>query len=129
MAAEARKIKQLRYYADPIYDEEGNLLNETVVNKNAGYTRKAYYCNETSFSYFAPIEQLGIQTLPGTKFYLNQSEEPIIIGGTGIYELDLRNTTAILSSLRFDAKSMDIIDKVDNGYLIIDIVYTGGNTN
>lgn len=129
MAAEARKIKQLRYYADPIYDEEGNLLNETVINKNAGYTRKAYYCNETSFSYFAPIEQLGIQTLPGTKFYLNQSEEPIIIGGTGIYELDLRNTTAILSSLRFDAESMDIIDKVDNGYLIIDIVYTGGNTN
>lgn len=113
MAAETRKIKQLRYYAD---DHP----------KNAGYQRSAQFCNETSFSYFAPIEQLGIQTLPGTKFYLNQSLDPIIIGSTGIYELDLRNTTAILSSLRFDAKSMEKIKDLDNGFLIIDLVYTGG---
>lgn len=114
MAAETRKIKQLRYY----YDD---------CPKNAGYQKSAQYCNETSFSYFAPIEQLGIQTLPGTKFYLNQSLDPIIIGGTGMYELDLRNTTAILSSLRFDVESMETIKTLDNGYLIIDLVYTGGN--
>ena len=112
MAAEARKIKQLRYYAD------GH-------PKNSGYTLGAQYCNETSFSYFAPIEQLGIQTLPGVKFYLNQSLDPII-GATGIYELDLRNTTAILSSLRFDKESIDTIKNIDNGFLIIDLVYTGG---
>lgn len=115
MVSEARKIKQLRYYG------EGNAHN------TEGFSQKAQYCNETSFSYFAPIEQLGIQTLPGTKFYLNQSLDPIVIGGTGIYEIDLRNTTAILSSLRFDPSSMDTIDNLDNGYLIIDMVYTGGN--
>ena len=42
-----------------------------------------------------PIVQLGIQTLPGTKFYLNNSIEPIIVGYTGIYELDLDNQTEI----------------------------------
>lgn len=114
MAIESRKIKQLRYYND----------NH---DKNAGFQTSAQYCNETSFSYFAPIEQLGIQTLPGTKFYLNQSLDPIIIGSTGMYELDLRNTTAILSSLRFDAASMETIKNLDNGFLIIDLVYTGGN--
>lgn len=114
MASEARKIKQLRYYFDGC-------------PKNAGYTSMDQYCDETSFSYFAPIEQLGIQSLPGTKFYLNQSLDPIIIGGTGIYELDLRNTTAILSSLRFDKESMETIQNLDNGFLIIDLVYTGGN--
>jgi hypothetical protein len=36
-----------------------------------------------------PIVQLGIQSVPGTKFYLNGSNNPIIIGNTGIYELDL----------------------------------------
>lgn len=114
MAAEARKIKQLRYYQD----------NDP---HNAGFATFSEYCDETSFIYFAPIEQLGIQALPGTKFYLNQSLDPIIIGGTGIYELDLRNTTAILSSLRFDPDSMKIIRDSEIGHLIIDMVYTGGN--
>jgi len=53
--------------------------------------------------------------------------DPIIIGGTGIFELDLRNTTAILSSLRFDKNSMINIAKNPNGFLIIDMVYSGGN--
>ena len=125
MATTARKIKQLRYYAEPIYDDQGNITN-ALAKKNAGYFLKADYCNETTFSQFAPIEQLGIQTLPGTKFYINQSLDPIIIGGTGIYELDLRNTTAILTSLRFDQDSMTTIANLDNGFLIIDLVYTGG---
>lgn len=114
MAQEAVKIKQFRYY------NEGNENNSPAVGK-------AFYQNEVSFSYYAPIQQVGIQTLPGTKFYLNQSADPIIIGSTGIYELDLRNTTAILSSFRFDKNSMDIINNLKNGYLVIDLVYSGGN--
>ena len=125
MASEM-KIKQLRYYNEPTvtYDNEGH---QVVITQNAPAVNYIFYCNEVSFAQFAPIQQLGIQTLPGTKFYLNQSIDPIIIGGTGIFELDLRNTTAILSSLRFDKNSMINIAKNPNGFLIIDMVYSGGN--
>jgi hypothetical protein len=33
--------------------------------------------------------------LPGTKFYLNESSEAVIVGQTGIYELDLGVNTKI----------------------------------
>ena len=125
MASEM-KIKQLRYYNEPTvtYDNEGH---QVVITQNAPAVNYNFYCNEVSFAQFAQIQQLGIQTLPGTKFYLNQSIDPIIIGGTGIFELDLRNTTAILSSLRFDKNSMINIAKNPNGFLIIDMVYSVGN--
>ena len=74
-----------------------------------------------------PIYQLGIQALPGTKFFLNGGIDPIIVGATGIYELDLHEK-ATISSLRFDSKSMKTIEnasKAGNGFLIVDIVYEG----
>jgi hypothetical protein len=37
------------------------------------------------------ISQLGIQGRPGTSFYLNGSTLPIVLGETGIYEIDLQN--------------------------------------
>lgn len=109
---EKLKIKQFRFY------EDGSAKNAPAVNYN-------FYCNETSFTEYAPIQQLGIQTLPGTKFYLNQSTDPIIVGGTGIYEIDLRNTTAILGSIRFDQQSMITINQNPNGFLLMDFVYSG----
>ena len=46
---------------------------------------------------YSPIIHLGIQTLPGTKIYLNGFyDAPIIIGATGIYELDLEGTTGLI---------------------------------
>ena len=74
-----------------------------------------------------PIYQLGIQALPGTKFFLNGGIDPVIIGATGIYELDLQDKASI-SALRFDAESMKTIEKAGdagNGFLIVDIVYEG----
>lgn len=112
---EKLNMMQFRYYDD---DSEKNCPAGDVKTFN-------FFCNETSFTVYAPIQQLGIQTLPGTKFYLNQSLDPIIIGGTGIFELDLRNTTAILSSLRFDKASMLAIKNNPEGYLIVDFVYGG----
>lgn len=110
---EKLKIKQFRFY------ENGSSKNAPAVeNYN-------FYCTETSFTQYAPIQQLGIQTLPGTKFYLNQSVDPIIVGGTGIYEIDLRNTTAILGSIRFDQQSMISINNNPNGFLLMDFVYSG----
>ena len=79
------------------------------------------------FAEKTPIYQLGIQALPGTKFFLNGGIDPIIIGATGIYELDLQDKASI-SALRFDAESMKTIEKAGeagNGFLIVDIVYEG----
>lgn len=69
------------------------------------------------------IEQLGIQAIPGTKFYLNNSPDPIMIGSTGIYELDVTNRASI-NAIRFDKKSISIISD-SNGILslLIDIIY------
>lgn len=75
-----------------------------------------------------PIEKLGIQAIPGTKFYLNSSRKPVIIGSTGIYELDLPSKVSI-DALRFDKNSVDIIkngsEEAGLG-LLIDMVYTEG---
>ena len=78
-----------------------------------------------AFVNYIPIIQLGIQALPGTKFSLNANLDPIIIGTSGMFELDLTNSSAVLTSLTFDKDSLDQIDKNPDGYLIIDIVYEG----
>ena len=79
-----------------------------------------------AFLDYTPIVQLGIQALPGTRFSLNDNLESIIIGTSGMYELDLTNSSAILTSLKFDQTSLDSISKNPDGYLIVDIVYLEG---
>ena len=69
------------------------------------------------------IVQLGIQALPGTKFNLNANLDPVVIGVSGMYELDLTNSSGVLTSLNFEKDSLDQIDKNPDGYLMIDIVY------
>ena len=106
-----KKIQQYRYYA------EGDT--------NRNYPTGIAFRNLVSGSVFAktlPIVQLGIQALPGTKFYLNNNNHPIIIGNTGIYELDLNGQTEI-TALSFDSTSVRLIDNNPNGYLIVDVIY------
>lgn len=69
-----------------------------------------------------PIIQLGIQALEGTRFYLNGQTEPIIIGESGIFELELDGVTEI-SKIQFDCASLDAIIKDKNATLIIDTIY------
>lgn len=74
-----------------------------------------------------PLIQLGIQTLPGMAFYLNgNTTRPILIGNTGIYELNLNNLSQI-TSLAFDSNSIDLIGGQENGALIIDMMYEDGS--
>ena len=54
--------------------------------------------------------------------YLNNSIEPIIVGSTGIYELELEGISKI-SSLKFDSKSLKLIADNPNAFLIIDVIY------
>ena len=105
------RLAQFRYYGN---NNDNNYPAKSTMN---------FYCVDASFQAYKPIRQLGIQTLPGTKFYINQSQSPIIVGGTGIFEIDCTNTTAIINSIRFDKDSMTTINNLENGYLIIDILY------
>ena len=73
------------------------------------------------FANYLPITQLGIQALPGTEFYLNNSISPILIGSTGIYEIDLEGLSEI-TDLHFNRKSLEAINNNENAYLIIDII-------
>lgn len=108
----AKLIKQIRYY------------NNENLNNNPSKLSYRSLMSGTAFYSYTPIIQLGIQALPGTKFYLNGSGNPIIIGSTGIYELNVEGLTEI-NSLQFDKSSLNTIDNNDNAYLIVDIIYEG----
>lgn len=105
------RMLQFRYYAD-------NNKNNYPLDWN--WTQ---YCSSNTFKKYSPIVSIGIQTLPGTKFYLNGSLNPIIIGVSGIFELDVTNTSTTINNLHIDQKSMELIKNRENGYLIIDLIY------
>lgn len=122
----ARRIAQFRYFGD---GEIGvNAITQTTLYKHisSNYTEainKSVLADGSIFINYTPIVQLGVQTLPGTKFYLNANTDPIIVGASGIYELDLSNTSTVISSIMFDLGSLELISNNPDGYLIIDIVY------
>ena len=101
----ANKIMQFRYYGEKVSNNQPS--NISASNLASGHI----------FSGYLPITQLGIQTLPGTKFYLNNSIYPVVVGSTGIYELDLKGVTQI-TEIHFDKRSLNLI----NDYLIVDII-------
>ena len=108
----AKHIMQFRYYND----EQGN--NNQPEDLNAESLNKG-----TIFAKYLPFTQLGIQALPGTRFFLNDNiEGPVIIGSTGIYELELEGISKI-NSLDFDPKSLKLIADNPNAFLIIDVIY------
>lgn len=83
---------------------------------------KASLVSGSIFNNITPIIKLGIQAIPGTRFRVNSNKDWIIIGMTGLYELDLESSSATIIKLQFDETSLDIIDKNENAYLIIDIM-------
>lgn len=80
-----------------------------------------YQSGEVFYDYL-PIVQLGIQTIPGVKFYLNDSTYPIVIGNSGVYDL-MADGTLKITKLQFDKDGLERIAKERNNYLIIDILY------
>ena len=111
-------LKQFRYYGD----SDPNELNYPADIKKENLQTGAIFFNTPALA-AATIASLGIQTIPGIKFYLNDAVDPIIVGSTGIYELNLTDNYEI-SALRFEGKSLDLIGSYNgDAYLIIDIVY------
>ena len=110
-----KQIRQFRYYKDgDARNLPATLTQNDLVNYNI-------------FSSCGIVYQLGIQAPPGALFYLNQSENNIAVGITGIYELDLENL-GIIRSIQFDKKTFineDISRNIQENGLIIDILYEG----
>ena len=110
----ARKVQQIRYYGDHKSDSDKNQPANLTGNRLR---------SGSVFSQYTPMKQIGIQTMPGVKFYLNNSIEPIIIGSTGIYELNVENLTEI-TALSFDTTSINMINQTPStSYIIVDILY------
>ena len=80
----------------------------------------------SAFSPYMPLLQLGIQAPPGTKIYFNGEQTyPVIIGFTGIFELDLRDGGSI-TQMCFDTNSISNIQSNDSAIIIVDMAYLGG---
>lgn len=108
----ARKVAQVRYYKD----------NDQLKNQPKDVTA-AKLRSGSAFQPYMPAKQIGIQTVPGVKFYLNGATDPIIIGNTGIYELNVENLAEI-TSLNFDYTSLKMLnDSPSTTYIIVDILY------
>jgi hypothetical protein len=56
---------------------------------------------------------------------LNDSANAIIVGNTGIYELDLEGISTI-NLIKFDRSSMNLINQNQEAYLIIDYLFEEG---
>ncbi len=121
----ARKVKQFRYYGENNSNNQPTLTQ--ISNGSTEQTTYVKYVNGEVFANYYPILQLGIQAIPGTKFYLNDSVEPIIVGYTGIYELDLEGQAEI-TKISFDRYSLQQINQLNNALLIVDIIYDDGTT-
>lgn len=107
----AKYVNQIRYYGDGnVKNSASNITLQTLQSGSA-------------FHNTFPIVQLGVQTLPGMKIYINNHTNPVIVGQTGIYELNVDGISYI-TDLRFDGSTLKIInDNQKNTYLIVDYLY------
>ena len=107
-------IQQFRYYGkDSDQNYPRNIMTEAILT------------NHNIFDEYSSITHLGIQGRPGTKFFLNESLYSIVLGDTGIYELDLEGYGQI-HNICFDEYSLAKYDAPTNtDRLLIDIVYEG----
>ena len=106
-------FKQFRYYKD-----------NSDQNYPAGLTAASLVSGD-AFNAYLPIQQIGIQALPGTKYYINGATNAAIVGSTGLFELDL-SQGGYITALTFDNTSLGLISSNKEAYLIIDIIYKQG---
>ena len=110
-----KQIKQFRYYH-----------KDTTKNYPSTEVTEANIVSGNIFGGHGDITHLGIQAIPGTIFYLNNSyDRPIVIGFTGIYELQLNNLGTIYA-IKFDLKNLNELYTDKTNSIFIDIVYEGG---
>ena len=115
MATSDLKVTQFRYYDFqhqkniPSSGDNEDIWGDNLLKKYTG------------------VIKIGIQTLPGVEFSLSDSidNNKIIIDHTGVFELDLSKTNAVISHLYFTPESIIRINEVENANIIVDILYSG----
>lgn len=119
----AKAVHQFRFYEASITEDRNEPNCPSQSEKDSWLNS---FANGDVFKDYYPFYQLGIQTIPGTTFYLNGSEDPIIVGSTGIYEIDASDGVEIYN-LAINSASLSSISAARDGYIIIDVLYeTGG---
>lgn len=112
----SKVLKQFRYYG-----EKNNKNYPPDLTKNQLVSGSVFILQDNES---APIVSLGVQGIPGLKFYLNESVDPIILGNSGIYQLDLINNYEI-NKLSIEENSLENLVNVSSNaaYLIVDVIY------
>lgn len=108
-------VKQFRYYGkNNSNNYPSNMTYEALTRQNV-------------FEGYDGIVQMGIQAPRGTIMYLNRDQKyPIVIGETGIYEINLSNSGGKITAIRFASASLEALDlQGSSGRLLIDIIYEG----
>jgi len=114
----AKKIAQFRYFGK----DAAAARNYTPGGGTPAEGWEKAFITGSIFEGYKPIYQLGIQSLPGIKFRINQGRNYIVMGSSGIYDLDLVNGAKIMS-LCFDPDSIERIAENPTSYLLVDILY------
>ena len=114
-----RKIlRQFRFYGN------SNSLNSPEDITSGDLERGEIFFKSSELKN-ATIVSFGIQTVPGVQFYINDSPNTVIVGPTGIYELNLQDGYEI-NVIKFIPDSLDLIEENNNAYLIVDVMYEVG---
>ena len=108
----AKVIKQFRYWPESNTEEENKPRFTSNITPEAAKDGSA-------FAGQGRIVSLGIQALPGTAIYINGGTEPLIIGNSGIYQIDVEDELTI-NTLRAD---LDSYADFLNAGIIFDIIY------
>ena len=130
-----KRIMQFRYRGTQTEVDTGAYIADHIENYPtiSNYRDKLLFGN--IFQNYGQVSQFGVQGPVGLRFYLNNSPYAIMIGETGIYELDLEGVGRI-TSIKFNKDDLDKfypnnleIDTKNDGQradrLLIDIVYEG----
>lgn len=111
-----RKIMQFRYEG---YENENNYPEYSDYNS---------VLKNNLLKDFPSVSHLGIQGPQGLRFYLNGGENPITIGKTGIYELDLDGIGRINKLCFNETDISSYFGQESTNRLLVDIIYEGGST-
>lgn len=116
-------IKQFRYYGT------GSRADNNYPSYSSPTAFLTALTQGNIFQDYGSITKLGIQCRPNTHFRLNDSIHDIVIGETGIYELDLEGFGHIFK-IQFNASDLRIFDQPGvTDRLLIDIVYEGSGVS
>lgn len=126
-------VRQFRFYNLNSEENCNGGMTETSNSENSNNEEQIEVTYQTlvngklfGLSDANPACQIGIQALPGTRFYLNSGRpgnNAIVIGQTGIYELNTENIGINITNLQFDGASIMAIHNARNIPLIVDIIY------